>query len=89
VPPQSPAGLYDEQIVDAQHSIIDKGIDGKSKDGHGVILVGYGLDDRIAGGGYFILRNSRGPRFADQCYARVTFAFAKKYGIDAYVVAVE
>jgi hypothetical protein len=83
-----PFGLYDEQIVDKQHFIIDKSIDGKSKDGHGVILVGYGVDERVAGGGYFILRNSWGAKFADRGYARITFAYAKKYGIDAYVVTV-
>jgi len=82
-----PAGLYDEEIVDEQHFINDKNIDGKSKDGHGVILVGYGLDSKLDGGGYFILRNSWGPKFADQGYAKVTFGFAKKYGIDAYVVS--
>jgi hypothetical protein len=84
-----PEGLYDEQIVDARHFIIDTHINGKSKDGHGVILVGYGLDDRVAGGGYFILRNSWGPKFADHGYARITFEYAKKYGIDAYVVSVQ
>jgi len=83
-----PFGLYDEQIVDKQHFIIDKSIDGKSKDGHGVILVGYGIDDKVAGGGYFLLRNSWGPKFADRGYARISFAYAKKYGIDAYVVTV-
>ena len=84
-----PAGLSDEQIVDGQHFIIDKSIDGKSKDGHGVILVGYGLDDKIAGGGYFIFRNSWGPKFADKGYARITFEYARKYGIDAYIVTVQ
>jgi C1A family cysteine protease len=83
-----PFGLYDEQIVDAQHFIIDKSIDGKSKSGHGVILVGYGLNDKIAGGGYFILRNTWGPKFADKGCARITFEYAKKYGIDAYAVSV-
>jgi hypothetical protein len=83
-----PSGLYDEQIVDAQHFIIDRSIDGKSKDGHGVILVGYGLDEKFAGGGYFIVRNSWGPKFADRGYAKITFKFAKKYGIDAYVVSI-
>jgi hypothetical protein len=83
-----PFGLYDEEIVDTKHFIIDKAIDGKSKDGHGVILVGYDLGEEHAGGGYFIIRNSWGPKFADRGYAKVTFAFAKKYGIDAYVVSV-
>jgi C1A family cysteine protease len=83
-----PEGLYDEQIVNKQHFIIDKSIDGKSKDGHGVILVGYGVDEKIAGGGYFIIRNSWGTKFADRGYAKITFEYAKKYGIDAYIVSV-
>ncbi len=83
-----PSGLNDEQIVDARHFIVDKNVDGKSKNGHGVILVGYGLDDKMAGGGYFILRNSWGPEFADQGYAKITFEYAKKYGTDAYIVSV-
>ena len=84
-----PAGSSDKEIVDGRHFIVDENIDGKSKDGHGVILVGYGLDDNCAGGGYFILRNSWGPEFADQGYAKVTFEFARKYGTDAYIVTVE
>jgi C1A family cysteine protease len=54
-----------------------------------VILVGYGFDDKVAGGGYFILRNSWGPKFADKGYAWITFEYAKKYGIDAYAVSVQ
>ncbi len=83
-----PEGLYDEEIVDARHFLIDKAINGKSKDGHGVILVGYGLDEKLAGGGYFIIRNSWGPKLADKDYARVTFEFATKYGIESYIVSV-
>lgn len=84
-----PHGLYDEQIIDAQYFIIDNSIDGKSKSGHGVILVGYGLDKKMPGGGYFILRNSWGTKFADRGYAGITFAYAKKYGIDAYIVTIK
>jgi C1A family cysteine protease len=50
--------------------------------------VGYGVDERIAGGGYFVLRNSWGPKFADKGYAKITFEYARKYGIDAYAVSV-
>jgi hypothetical protein len=82
-----PAAVRDDQLVDAQHFMIDKNIDGKSKSGHGVILVGYGLDDKMAGGGYFIFRNSWSPKFADKGYARITFEFARKYRIDAYIVS--
>ena len=52
------------------------------------LATGYGLDDKIAGGGYFILPNSWGPKFADKGYARITFDYARKYGIDAYIVSV-
>ncbi len=83
-----PQGLYDEQIVDVQHFIIDNSIDPNNKSGHGVILVGYGLDKKMPGGGYFIVRNSWGTKFADRGYAGITFEYAKKYGIDAYIVTI-
>jgi hypothetical protein len=83
-----PEGLPDAQIVDANHVLIDRAVNGKSKDGHGVILCGYGLDEQAPGGGYFLIRNSWGPKFADKGYARVTFAYARQYGIDAYIVSV-
>ena len=72
-----------KQIVDAQNSIVDENIDGQPKNGHGVVLVGYERDDRIAGGGCFILRNSWGPQFGEGGYAKATFEFARKYGTDA------
>lgn len=84
-----PEGLYDEQIIDAQYFLIDKGIDPKAKSGHGVILVGYGLDKKMPGGGYFILRNSWGTKFADRGYAGITFELTKKYGISAYIVTIK
>jgi len=82
-------GLYDEQIIDAQYFIIDNSIDAKTKSGHGVIVVGYGLDKKMPGGGYFIIRNSWGTKFADRGYAGITFEYAKKYGIDAYIVTIK
>ncbi|MGI9455024.1 MAG: C1 family peptidase [Aeoliella sp.] len=83
-----PSELDMQHIVDDQQFIVDQNIDGKSKNGHGVILVGYGLDDKCAGGGYFIFRNSWGPEFADNGYAKISFEFARKYGTDAYIVKV-
>ena len=82
-----PSGLDIKEFVDARGFIVDKNIDGQSKNGHGVILVGYGLDDKCAGGGYFIIRNSWGTAFADRGYARITFEYARKYGTDAYLVS--
>ncbi len=83
-----PEHLSDSQIVDANHVLIDRAVDGRSKGGHGVIVCGYGLDEQAPGGGYFIIRNSWGPAFADQGYARLTFAYARQYGIDAYIVSI-
>ncbi len=83
-----PVGLYDAQIVDKNNFLIDSHIDGTDKSGHGVALVGYTLDESVAGGGYFLIRNSWGPKFADEGYAKVTFAMARKYGTDAYILAV-
>lgn len=45
-----PEGLADNRIVDGQNFINDRSVDGKSKNGRGVILIGYGLDNSVAGG---------------------------------------
>jgi Papain family cysteine protease len=81
-----PFGVSDRDMVTAEHFMIDKGIDGSSKDGHGVILVGYGLDASVPGGGYFWFRNSWGTGFAAGGYGKIDFKMAKKYGTDAYFV---
>jgi hypothetical protein len=81
-----PFGVPDRDITDRQQFLIDRHIDGTSKDGHGVVLVGYGLGANIPGGGYFLLRNSWGPGFADAGHCRISFVFAAKYGTDAYRV---
>lgn len=82
-----PFGIPDKDIVTADHFLIDRGIDGTSKDGHGVILVGYVLDAAVPGGGFFHVRNSWGTGFADGGYAKIDFATARKYGTDAYAVS--
>lgn len=84
-----PQGLYDKQIVDTRYFLVDRNVDGASKNGHGVILVGYGLDKKVDGGGYFIARNAWGREFADKGYLGVTFDYAKKYGTDAYFVKLD
>ncbi len=57
--------------------------------GHGVIILGYKLDDTVPGGGYFVVRNSWGTTFADDGHVKITFDFAKKHGIDAYRVTLQ
>lgn len=81
-------GLADPLLTDAARFLIDRNIDGKDKSGHGVALVGYSVDPKCDGGGYFWFRNSWGEKFADHGYAKVNFALARKYGIDAYVVEI-
>jgi hypothetical protein len=84
-----PSGLADDEIVDDDYFLIDRNIDGKNKSGHGVVLVGYELNEKVPGGGYFLFRNSWGIGFAEKGYAKVSFALARKYGIDAYIVTIQ
>ena len=48
-----------------------------SNGGHAVALVGYQMDTRIAGGGYFIIKNSWGPTWGDRGYGYLPFAYCK------------
>lgn len=84
-----PSGLADEQIVDGRNVLLDRQVDGTNKSGHGVVLVGYWQEPSFPGGGYFIVRNSWGNKFAENGYVAVTFDYAKRYGIDAYLVKVK
>lgn len=83
-----PSGLPDEQIIDRNNVLLDRQVDGTDRSGHGVVLVGYALDAATPGGGYFIVRNSWGRKFANNGYVGVTFDYARRYGIDAYFVRV-
>ena len=49
------------------------------KPGHAVVLVGYAVDKKYPGGGYFIFRNSWGKKYGENGYAKFTF----KYFFDA------
>ena len=81
-------GTPDKETYDSDYFYIDRNIR-TDVGGHGVIIVGYKLDDAIPGGGYFIIRNSWGVAFADKGYVKITYDFAKKHGIDAYRVVLE
>ncbi|MGH7134089.1 MAG: C1 family peptidase [Pirellulales bacterium] len=48
----------------------------------------FGDRPSVEGGGYFIVRNAWGDGFANRGYVGMTFDYAKKYGIDAYIVTV-
>lgn len=79
-----PMNVPDKEMVDARNFMIDRSVEANRKNGHGVVLVGYCVDKKVEGGGYFIARNSWGEKFADRGYVGVTFDYARKYGIDAY-----
>jgi Papain family cysteine protease len=52
-------------------------------DGHSVALVGYEDNPQKAGGGIFWFRNSYGPRWGDNGYGAMCYAYARAYANDA------
>lgn len=55
---------------------------------HVVEAVGYRLDDSIAGGGYFILKNSWGPDCGDHGYHYYPFALCARSDLYCYFIEV-
>jgi C1A family cysteine protease len=49
-------------------------------------IVGYQIDNRFAGGGYFILRNSWGRAWGANGYGYLPFAWCKRYECSAYAL---
>ena len=48
--------------------------------GHAIAISGYGIDKRVAGGGYFIIKNSWGPDCGDQGYQYMPFNYCTRRG---------
>jgi Papain family cysteine protease len=55
-------------------------------DGHSIDLVGYHEGAEFPGGGYFVFRNSFGPRFGHSGYGFVSFDYMHNYANDAIVI---
>jgi hypothetical protein len=55
-------------------------------DGHSIDLVGYRESAEFPGGGYFVFRNSFGPRFGHGGYGFVSFDYIHNYANDAIVL---
>ena len=55
-------------------------------DGHSIDLVGYHESGAFPGGGYFVFRNSFGPRFGHGGYGFISFDYMRNYANDAIVI---
>jgi hypothetical protein len=55
-------------------------------DGHSIDLVGFHEGNQFPGGGYFIFRNSFGPRFGQDGYGFISFDYMRNYANDAIVI---
>jgi hypothetical protein len=62
------------------------------KGGHAVCLAGYGWDPDFAGGGFFVVRNSWGTRWAPRSpvapgYGAIPFLYVERYAWEAWTTA--
>jgi Papain family cysteine protease len=55
-------------------------------DGHSIDLVGFHEGKQFPGGGYFVFRNSFGPRFGHDGYGFLSFEYMRNYSNDAIVI---
>jgi len=55
-------------------------------DGHSIDLVGFHEGREFPGGGYFIFRNSFGPRFGHDGYGFLSFDYMRNYSNDAIAI---
>lgn len=55
-------------------------------DGHSIDLVGFHESNEFPGGGYFIFRNSFGPKFGEDGYGFVSFQYVRDYANDAIYI---
>jgi hypothetical protein len=55
-------------------------------DGHSIDLVGFHESNEFPGGGYFIFRNSFGPKFGEDGYGFVSFQYIRDYANDAIYI---
>lgn len=58
-------------------------------DGHCVTLVGYEDNPRLPGGGAFIIRNTFGPNWMRNGFARLSYAYLRQFANDAISFSVD
>jgi Papain family cysteine protease len=59
------------------------------EDGHSILFVGYEDDPRKPGGGVLIFRNSWGPKWGQNGYGVMSYAYARTYANDALWLRLE
>ena len=52
-------------------------------DGHSIVFVAYEDNASLPGGGAFLFRNSRGPKWGENGYSHMSYAYARAYANDA------
>lgn len=50
---------------------------------HGLLIVGYVDDPHVAGGGYFLVRNSAGEEWGDKGYGKMPYAYLECFVLEA------
>jgi hypothetical protein len=55
-------------------------------DGHSVIIVGFKDDPAVAGGGYFIFKNSYGTGFGEEGYGKMPYRYVSRYANDGVAI---
>jgi hypothetical protein len=72
-------GFSVTRSLQACESVLDP-ISSNTGGGHAVSISGYGLDERIPGGGYFILKNSWGKDCGEEGYSYMPFNYCTRGG---------
>jgi hypothetical protein len=55
-------------------------------DGHSVIIVGFMDDPGVAGGGYFIFKNSAGEEYGENGYGKMPYEYVMRYANDGVAI---
>jgi len=63
--------------------LIDVSAVDKVFDGHSILLVGYEDDAKRPGGGVFVFRNSAGPKWGNDGYSQMSYAYVRTYANDS------
>jgi hypothetical protein len=81
-----PVGIPGDKYLDQDFMFVEHAESTWDKSGHGTMFVGYEINKRYPGGAVFFFRNTWGPEWGDQGYAKISLDLARKLMISAYAV---